>query len=72
MANSLEVVFPEKLVIPQYLVTEITALDHISLNLSTEWPLNIIFDSKSLKQYNQCFSFLLKIQRVIYILSKKD
>lgn len=72
MVNSLEVTFPENLVIPKYLITEINALDHVSVTFSTEWPLNIIFDSKTMDQYNQIFRFLLKIQRAIYILSKKD
>ena len=72
MINSLEVFFPENLVIPKYVITEVSALDHLSISFQTEWPLNIIFDSKIMEDYNQWFRFLLKIQRVVYILSKKD
>lgn len=72
MLNNLEVVFPEKLVIPKYVITEITALDHLGIAFVTEWPMNIIFDQKSMEDYNQIFNFLMKIQRVIYVLSKKD
>ena len=70
MINSLEVVFPENLVIPKYLITEVSALDHLSVTFQTQWPLNIVFDNKTMEDYNQCFRFLLKIQRVVYILSK--
>ena len=72
MANNIDITFPDNLVIPKYLVTEINALDHIGISFNNEWPLSVIFDKKSMSEYNQIFSFLLKIQRVIYILSKKD
>jgi hypothetical protein len=72
LSENFDVVFPDNLVIPNYMVTEINALDHLSITFSTEWPLSVIFDSKIMDEYNQIFKFLIKIQRVVYILSKKD
>lgn len=72
MINNLDITFPENLVIPKYLITEINALDHLGISFNTEWPLNIIFGQKIMDEYNEIFRFLLKIQRVIYVLSKKD
>ena len=72
LISDMEIVFPDNLIIPQYIVTDITALDHISINFTTVWPLNMIFDQKVIQMYNQCYNFLLKIHRATYVLSKKD
>ena len=53
LISELEIVFPENLMIPQYKVTDITALDHISINFTAVWPLNMIFDQNIIQMYNQ-------------------
>ncbi|CAI2367015.1 unnamed protein product [Moneuplotes crassus] len=72
LVNSLEVEFPEDLVIPKYLTTQIQALDHINITFTTNSLLEQIFDSKSFTEYNKCLNFLLKIQRCVHLLSKSD
>mmetsp|Transcript_31923 Transcript_31923/g.28281 ORF Transcript_31923/g.28281 Transcript_31923/m.28281 type:complete len:276 (+) Transcript_31923:192-1019(+) len=72
MASNLDVVFPPDLVIPKYLVTQINALEHVNITFATQGFLSLIFNDKALDEYNKIFKFLNKIQRVIYILAKKD
>jgi hypothetical protein len=53
MINSLDISFPDDLVIPKYLITEINALDHVNISFINIWPLSVIFDAKMMGEYNQ-------------------
>jgi hypothetical protein len=53
MINSLDISFPEDLVIPKYMITEINALDHVNISFINIWPLSVIFDAKMMGEYNQ-------------------
>ena len=72
LVNSLDISFPEKFALQPHLNTSIKALDHVTISFSTKSLLSLIFNVKAMEEYNKCFKFLIKIQRVIYILSKKD
>jgi hypothetical protein len=43
------------------------ALDFIEVRLDCEWPLEILFDENTQKQYNEIFRFLMKVKRAIYL-----
>ena len=53
-------------------IDSVEALDYIGFNYTSDWPLDIIFDSHSIEKYNTIFSFLLKIRRCNYLIQKRD